>query len=314
MNIWRTLPSEQAVVNAIMQGKGDWTWGSIPPPALHALEVEDPSEVRSSPSFFVEFIPLNTHLAPFNSLLARRALNYAIDRRKIADMYGGPTVATPTCQPLLPGLLGYERYCPYTMHPTPNGAWTAPNLALAKKLVDESGTKGDAVTVLGSPDQGTIPSQEAAYIAQVLGSLGYRARINMMPFNLVGPGEMQDLQLQQVQLSVEGDLNADYPDPSSYIPSFFACDGGNAGYVGSRSNANYCNPAIDREMQQATVLENQSPVQAGIIWAQVDRQLTDQAEWVATVDLNQVDIISKQLRNYEFNPVWGFVADQAVVN
>ena len=312
--IWRTLPSEQAVVNAITQGKADWTWGSIPASALHALEVEDPSEVRSGPSFFVEFIPLNTHLPPFNSLLARRALNYAIDRRKIADMYGGPTVATPTCQPLLPGLLGYERYCPYTVHPTPNGAWTAPDLALAKKLVDESGTKGDVVTVLGSPDQGTIPSQEAAYIAQVLGSLGYRARLNMVPFNLVGPGEMQELQLQEVQISVEGDLNADYPAPSSYIPSFFACDGGNAGYMGSNSNANYCNPAIDREMRQATLLENQSPVQAAVMWARVDRQLTDQAEWVATVDLNQVDIISKQLRNYEFNPVWGFVADQAVVN
>jgi hypothetical protein len=67
-------------------------------------------------------------------------------------------------------------------------------------------------------------------------------------------------------------------------------------------------------MRQATLLENQSPVQAAVMWARVDRQLTDQAEWVATVDLNQVDIISKQLRNYEFNPVWGFVADQAVVN
>jgi YVTN family beta-propeller protein len=312
--IWRTLPSEQAVVNEVTQGKADWAWGSLPPPALHALEVEDPSEVRSDPSFVVEFIPLNTNLAPFNSPLARRALNYAVDRRKIAEMYGGPTVATPTCQPLLPGLLGYERYCPYTLHPTPNGAWTAPDLTLAKTLVDESGTKGDSVTVLGSPDEGTIPSQEAAYVTQVLGSLGYRARLKMLPFNLVGPGEMQEMQLQQVQISVEGDLNPGYPDPSSYIPSFFACDGGSAGYVGSHSNANYCNPAIDRAMQQATVLEDQSPVQAGVIWERVDHQLTDQAEWVATVDLNQVDIISKRLRNYEFNPVWGFVADQAIVN
>jgi YVTN family beta-propeller protein len=312
--IWRTLPSEQAVVNAITQGKADWAWGSVPPRALHALEVEDPSEVRSDPSFVVEFIPLNTNLPPFNTLLARRALNYAIDRRKIAEMYGGPTVATPTCQPLLPGLLGYKRYCPYTMHPTPNGAWTAPDLVLAKKLVDESGTKGDVVTVFGSPDEGTIPSQEAAYITQVLGSLGYRARLKMVPFNLFGPGEMQEMQLQQVQLSVEGDVNPEYPAPSSYVPSFFACDGGNTGYVGSRSNADYCNPVIDREMQQATLLEDQSPVQAALMWARVDRQLTDQAEWVATVDLNQVDIISKQLRNYEFNPVWGFVADQAVVN
>jgi hypothetical protein len=49
------------------------------------------------------------------------------------------------------------------------------------------------------------------------------------------------------------------------------------------------------------------------MWAEVDHQLTDQAEWVATVDLDEVDIISSALRNYEFNPVNGFVADQAVV-
>jgi hypothetical protein len=35
---------------------------------------------------------------------------------------------------------------------------------------------------------------------------------------------------------------------------------------------------------------------------------------VATVDLNEVDIISSALRNYEFNPVNGFVADQAVAH
>ncbi len=40
----------------------------------------------------------------------------------------------------------------------------------------------------------------------------------------------------------------------------------------------------------------------------------DQAEWVATVDLNEVDIISNRLHNYEFNPVYDFVADQAIVH
>jgi hypothetical protein len=49
------------------------------------------------------------------------------------------------------------------------------------------------------------------------------------------------------------------------------------------------------------------------MWTKVDHQLTDQAEWVTTVDLNEVDIISPELRNYEFNPVNGFIADQAVV-
>jgi peptide/nickel transport system substrate-binding protein len=297
----RILPSEQDVAYEISEGKADWTWDSIPPPELHALEVEDPSEVRSEPSFVVEFIPLNTHVPPFNSLLARRALNYAIDRQKIAQMYGGPMVATPTCQPLLPGLLGFERYCPYTMNPTSNGAWTAPDLTLAKRLVDESGTKGDVVTVWGSPDEGAVPPQEAPYITQVLRSLGYRARLHMISFSLIS-GPMW----AKFQISVDGDWTPDYPAPSSYLPAFFACNG-------SDSNGYYCNPAIDNEMASATLLELQGPAQAGPMWTRVDHQLTDQAAWVPTVDLNEVDIISKRLRNYEFNPVFGFIADQSVL-
>ena len=183
--VWLIPTSEQGVVNDIEQGKADWTWDSIPVPELHALEVEHPSQVRSSPSFIVEFIPLNASVPPFNNLLARKALNYAIDRGKIAQMYGGPTVATPACQPLLPGLLGYVRYCPYTLHPSPSGTWTAPDLALAEKLVDESGTKGDAVTIWGSPNEGAIPPQEAAYVTQLLNSLGYRAHLHMISIRLI---------------------------------------------------------------------------------------------------------------------------------
>jgi YVTN family beta-propeller protein len=299
--IWRILPSPQNVVDQIMQGKADWTWDSIPPAKLHALEVQDPSQVRIDPAFVVEFIPLNTRVPPFNSLLARQALNYAIDRHKIAEMYGGPTVAAPTCQPLLPGMLGYQRYCPYTQHPTSDGAWTAPDLALAKKLVDDSGTKGDVVTVWGSPDEGAIPSQEAAYITQLLRSLGYRASLHMVSIALI-----RQPMWAKFQISVEGDWSPAYPAPSSLLPPFFACNGGS-------SNGYYCNPAIDQEMTEAALLQLQSPALASTMWTKVDHQLTDQAEWVTTVDLNEVDIISSELRNYEFNPVNGFVADQAVV-
>ena len=112
---------------------------------------------------------------------------------------------------------------------------------------------------------------------------------------------------KKIQISVDGDWQPGFPAPSSYIPQFFACNGGT-------SNGYYCNPAIDREMTEATLLELQGPAQAARTWAMVDQQLTNQAEWVTTVDLNEVDIISKTLQNYEFNPVWGFIADQAVVS
>jgi ABC-type oligopeptide transport system substrate-binding subunit len=108
------------------------------------------------------------------------------------------------------------------------------------------------------------------------------------------------------QTSVDGDWSPAYPAPSGLLPPLFACNGGSG-------NGYYSDPAIDREMTEATLLQLQSPAQAAAMWTQVDRQLTDEAEWVATVDLNEVDIISTELRNYEFNPVNGFVAGQAVV-
>ena len=113
------------------------------------------------------------------SVLVRRALNYAIDRNTIVRMYGGPAFATPTCQPLTPGMPGYVRYCPYTLHPRTDGAYSGPNLHYAKRLVARSGTRGDHITVWGSPDEGFVPPRMPFYIASVLRSLGYRATVRL---------------------------------------------------------------------------------------------------------------------------------------
>jgi hypothetical protein len=34
---------------------------------------------------------------------------------------------------------------------------------------------------------------------------------------------------------------------------------------------------------------------------------------VPTVNLRQVDLVSKRLGDYQFNPVWGFLVDQSWV-
>ena len=74
-----------------------------------------------------------------------------------------------------------------------------------------------------------------------------------------------------------------------------------------------CDRALDREMQKAESLELRAPAAANALWASVDRTLTDQADWVATVDVREVDLVSQRLGNYQFNPVWGFLPDQSWV-
>ena len=137
--VWRSLPSSQDAVTAIEHGRADWLYGLIPAAQYAQLSLQAAAQLHSSPEFVVDFIHLNTHLAPFSNVLVRQALNYAINRGAIVQMYGGPSFATPTCQPLTPGVPGYSRYCPYTLDPSPDGAWSAPDLAKARHLVERIG-------------------------------------------------------------------------------------------------------------------------------------------------------------------------------
>ena len=47
----------------------------------------------------------------------RQAVAYAIDRRALINLVGGPNLASPACQILPPGFPGHVDYCPYSKNP-----------------------------------------------------------------------------------------------------------------------------------------------------------------------------------------------------
>jgi YVTN family beta-propeller protein len=94
--VWQTVPTPQAGVTAVEQGRADWFYGQVPAAQYQQLELQDPAQLHSNPQFAAEFLALNTHLAPFNDVRVRQALNYAINRSEIVQLYGGPSFATPT--------------------------------------------------------------------------------------------------------------------------------------------------------------------------------------------------------------------------
>ena len=299
--VWRSAPTIAAAVAAVEDGRADWLSGSPPLAQFHRLELQDPTELHVNPQFAVSFLPLNTHVAPFNDRRVRQALNDAINRATLVRLFGGPRFAVPTCQAITPGIPGYRRYCPYTLHPHADGGWTAPDMARARRLVRQSGTVGERIDLVASRDNGYVPPASTAYIGRVLRALGYRVHIAIIPFSSI-TAAMWD----RFQIYGDGNWIPAYPDPSSYLPSFFGCGGAN-------SNGYYCNPAIDHEMQRAELLEPTDPAKSSALWEAVDRQLTNAAVWVPTVASREVELTSDRLRNYEYNPVWGFLADQAWV-
>src|SRR5207244_12738521 len=141
---------------------------SAPDPAVcHTPPPDAPGTLQSTYSTQTKvYTPANTYyffmnnrVAPFNDVRVRQAVNYAINRQALVRVYGG--LANPT-ENILPPT--YPQYKKHALYPY--------NLAKAKKLIQQAGVKGMAVTVWNH-DRGQDP-KATEYLTSVLNSLGFK--------------------------------------------------------------------------------------------------------------------------------------------
>src|SRR4029078_10120113 len=98
------------------------------------LSARYPKQFHPQTWFQTHYLTLNVHAPPFDQVATRRAVNYAFDRRRFADLLGGEIAARPACQILPPGFPGYIHYCRYA------GADFAPDVAKARAIAAPSRT------------------------------------------------------------------------------------------------------------------------------------------------------------------------------
>jgi peptide/nickel transport system substrate-binding protein len=276
-------------VHEIEAGRADALIDNIPSSLLPGIRTRRPSQLHSYVVPTTDFFQFNTTRAPFNDVRVRRALNMAIDRRKIVGLYGGSALATATCQVLPPGVSGYRRYCPY-----------AYDVARARRLVEASGSRGQRVTVWGWTDDPTISTGVVRYVARVLRALGYRTRVHLV----------SHLSLQHPPPAVFNTIQiipASWGDtPYGFVATWFACDGWS-------THGWFCDPAIDRLNARARSLQATNPQAAAAIWAEIDRRLVDRAVWAPMVNDRGLDFVSDRVANYQAHPFWGMLVDQLQV-
>jgi len=296
----------EAQITAIENGQADWTLESPPADRLNEMGTKYASQTHVETLTAFWYAPMNTRLAPFNNLKARQAVNYAIDRNALVKIFGGPKLATPSCQVLPPGFPGHVDYCPYTKNP--GKKWSAPDLAKAKRLVKESGTAGQRVAVVSADDE--VNKATAVYLQSVLNSIGYKATVKPISGNIFFTYAQNTK--NKVQINVQ-QWYQDYPAASDFLHVLFGCESFHPGSDSSINIAGFCDKKINAEMHHAlaTALKNEKA--ANVEWAKIDKQVTDAAPMATLFTPKHIDFLSKRVGNFVFSKQFYWLVDQSWV-
>ena len=296
----------EAEVTAIENGQADWMLDQPPADRLNEIGTTYADQVHLNPLTAMWYAPMNVNLAPFDNLKARQAVNFAVDRNAAIQIFGGPNLAVPSCQVLPPGFAGHADYCPYTANP--GATWSAPDLAKANQLVQESGTAGAKVSVVVADDE--VSKGMGTYLQSVLNSIGYRASVKVLS------GNIQFTYIQntknKVQISVS-QWYQDYPAASDFLNVLLGCSSFVPGSDSSINISGFCDKKIQPKMDAALALGVTDQEAADVQWAQIDKEVTDLAPQVTLFNPKHVDFVSKRVGNFQFSVQFYWLFDQSWV-
>jgi peptide/nickel transport system substrate-binding protein len=299
--------SLEAEVTQVENNQADWMFDQPPADRLSELGTKFADRVHINPLTAVYYFAFNVREKPFDNLKARQGVNFATDRNALVKITGGPKLAVPACQILPPNFPGYEPYCPYTKNPG-SGKWTAPDLVKAKQLIAQSGTKGARVKV--NTDNTDTDKALGLYFVGLLNKLGYKASLQALSADIQYPYAQNSKNHVQFAFS---SWFQDYPAASDFLNILLGCGSFHPNSNSSPNIAEFCDKGIQAKMDQAGKTGITDPAAGNKIWAQVDKEVTDQAPWVAMYNPKYLDFLSTKVKGYQFSPQWYFLIDQASV-
>jgi peptide/nickel transport system substrate-binding protein len=296
----------EAQVTAVENNTADWMFDQPPADRLGELSTKYADRVHINPLTATWYMAMNVNVPPFNNLKVRQAINYATDRNALVKIYGGPKLAQPTCQILPPNFPGYKPYCPYTSG-SDTTKWSGIDLAKAKQLVQESGTKGAKVVVNSGNDE--TSKALAEQMVTDMDSIGYKASTQLLADGIQYPYVQNSKNHSKWNIAWSA-WYQDYPAPSDFLNVLLGCGSIHPNSDASPNIAAFCDKSIQAKMDQAEQTGVTDPNAANAIWAQVDHDMTDQAPWVDLYNPKQIDFLSKRVGGYQWNPQWYILIDQ----
>jgi oligopeptide transport system substrate-binding protein len=176
------------------------------------------------------FLYLNTEMAPFDNLQVRRAMNYAIDKQKLARlMHGTIMPANSILPPMMPGF--NTNLTGYPFDP-----------AKARQLLAAAGhPDGFTCKLWCDTDHPTVGASVQYDLAQV----GIDAQLNLVAF---APMLDSLARRKTAQSSIMG-WSQDYPDPSDFLDGLF--NGNRITDEGCQNYSFYNSPRVNQLLTEA---------------------------------------------------------------
>jgi peptide/nickel transport system substrate-binding protein len=284
----------EAEVTAVQNGQADWVFDDLPADRLSELGSKYADQVHVNPLTAFWYLPMNVNLAPFKNVKARQAVNWAVDRAAIVKLFGGSNLAAPVCTFLPPGFPGHVDDCQYSK---PAGStWQGADLDLAKQLVQQSGTAGQAVALVTSDDE--VNKAIGENVVSTLNQIGYKATLKAISANI------QFTYIQNTKNKVQISLSQwyqDYPAASDFLNVLVGCASYHPGSDSSINISGFCDKGVQAQMDQALKTAVADPKAAESTWATVDKAVLTQAAVAPLITPKKIDFISKRVGNYQFS-------------
>jgi peptide/nickel transport system substrate-binding protein len=305
--VWKIGASVDAATTAVERGTADYTL-ALPANRLDEVHTRFTNQLHVYPNDETIVLGLNSRRAPFNDVRVRRALNYAVDRARLAHLFGQDS--RPTCQFLPPYISGYQRYCPYTLNSDTAGAWSAADLPKARALIAATGTRGTPVTIWSQnfPEVGIDFTAAGTYLKSLLDRLGYPTRIQTFPLDSPLP-TLREADSRTAPQAFFGAGIPLYPAASQFLASNSTCREFIPRSMNNQNTEEFCDPRFDALVRKALAAEaSRSP--SARLWSEADHELADQARDVYLVNPSTTDFVSSRAGNYQYNPWIGILIDQ----
>jgi peptide/nickel transport system substrate-binding protein len=258
-------------LDRVLKGDVDYTLHLLPSKRLPQLRRQRGAQLRLYTPANTYYVFMNTRTPPFDKLAVRQAVNYAIDRRRLAALFGG--LARPTENVLPPTYPAYRKLSLYPL-----------DVGRARRLVRQAGASRARVTVWASDR--TTSQPHGAYLVQVLRSIGLDARLKVVPqavyWTTIGN------QRTRAQIGMANWFQ-DYPHPLDWFDLLL-----NGRRITPLNNQNYANanvPALNRRIEELKRRPTLTDAE-NAAWARVDRMVLEQALWAPFANREFVDFFA----------------------